>query len=716
MPPEQPVRQGAQKNLLSPKTDPRPKRGLQGMAFDREDVENSRKLTNDTRLDMTRFAEYDSDGNCKLDFEEFYAMQPARVRNEFTSAQIHEWFDAADLNTDGVLSINEFFRWSLMNASQKHGAAALEHAFTRYDKDGTGMLDALEFERVCKDMGYGAVAQGIFSGLDNDGSGAITYRELIESMTSNPPADTTTKQLLTALVYSYDSEASAASLRKNKLDTTGWVIHGRDAPSVQRELQTLLRQSGGHVADLIAIFDEDATVNLTVDFMEFHNTMRYKFGFRGEEAIIDAVFKSLDVDGDGVVAFEEIFEFVRGRKHSLDARSKVRRHSMKMEPPTEFCDPATGREMRLNLDAISWDGEALRVLIQQMLERCAMTPADLLRAWDSDKKDGTLTRHEFVNHVKSLLSNEDADLWELEVKAVAHTTFDEIMREVRGVNVMMSIGIIHLVKWLDDPPFRASFVLKDRRQLRKVRERRAAAANKEGEEARVDLATVRKKALDKAASKAKIVAQIKRERTMRAYKQYGLPPLRWETKTPHSSTRPFSLTTSSPTSQPTSPRPGEATDAALRWPGRNSPFPTKERQWAVDGKHAISDRWDRMVGETDGPDPRRALRMSQSLPSIVPRRSKDEPEKIEVDLARMRIGPGEEPRPTSDAVLAGAIAGAIAGTHLLPNGPVMLPSPVKQLGPPLHSSWMIPGVFKSEAAKQEAAVRFGSSRIRLWCV
>ena len=121
-------------------------------------------------------------GNQQLDFEEFYAMQPRKIRDEYTTEQIREWFEAADLDGNGTLCINEFFRWSLLNASQKHGDAALQAAFRQYDKDTTGQLDALEFERVCRDMGFESVAYDIFASLDKDGSGTLNTKEVGEML------------------------------------------------------------------------------------------------------------------------------------------------------------------------------------------------------------------------------------------------------------------------------------------------------------------------------------------------------------------------------------------------------------------------------------------------------------------------------------------------------------------------------------------------------
>lgn len=100
--------------------------------------------------------------------------------------------------------------------------------------------------------------------------------------------------------------------------------------------------------------------------------------------VLDAVFKTLDTDGSGLIGFDELFEFIRGRRHSLDARNK-RGKTMKLEPP----DGAT-------LMAIKWNAETMRVMFKQMMVRCKMGPLDLMRYWDQSA-DLKLTRHEFIN-------------------------------------------------------------------------------------------------------------------------------------------------------------------------------------------------------------------------------------------------------------------------------------------------------------------------------
>ena len=59
------------------------------------------ELTESTTHDSRAFAEFDLDGNQALDFDEFLAMQPPAIRRRFTTAEIREWFNEADLDGNG---------------------------------------------------------------------------------------------------------------------------------------------------------------------------------------------------------------------------------------------------------------------------------------------------------------------------------------------------------------------------------------------------------------------------------------------------------------------------------------------------------------------------------------------------------------------------------------------------------------------------------------
>ena len=73
----------------------------------------------------------DLDGDQGLDFEEFYSLQPHAVRSGFSRATIRKWFEAASghLSRDSLVSLNEFFLWSLAEAGKAYGEHLAPLAF-----------------------------------------------------------------------------------------------------------------------------------------------------------------------------------------------------------------------------------------------------------------------------------------------------------------------------------------------------------------------------------------------------------------------------------------------------------------------------------------------------------------------------------------------------------------------------------------------------------
>lgn len=412
-------------------------------------------IRNEVNLDAKRFAEYDADGNQALDFEEFLAMMPDRVRSNHSSEEIQQWFKMADTSGDGTISVNEFFVWSLSNAAIKHGGTALRGAFEKYDRDGSGVLDAREFAAAATEMGFGTHAHEIFTVLDKDGSGCLSYSELADLLKANVPSDPATKQMITSLAWSTDVAQKA---ERSILDTSKWRISATDAESVQRELRTLLQQSGGHVADLLKLFDQDNTNEMRIDDLEFFTAMREQCGFRGPKGVIDKVFASLDLDHSGYISFDELFEFVRGRRHSLDARNK-RLRGLRLEPPPNLL---------VTLDEIHWDAETLRILLKQMIERGRCGPQDLMKLWDTSG-DRHLSVKEFLTKVREVLDNQA--LWDSTVREVALSAFAQAdaghRNELGGSLIRDAIDLVELQQWLV-PPARKEVRQKYRRDVAKV--------------------------------------------------------------------------------------------------------------------------------------------------------------------------------------------------------------------------------------------------------
>ena len=226
-------------------------------------------LTNEVRLDAARFSEGDADGNVKLDFEEFLALQSDSIRRANTVEEIREWFLMASGGAE-FCSVNDFFFFSLSKASARAGATALKDAFKRWDRDKTGYLDSVEFARAATEMGFGSVAHKLFKDLDTDNSGAVSYEELERSLLQSKTPGA--KELITSLVWSPPrdgADGTPAKLRSPPaFDTSRWKLEGKDASTLGAELRALLLATGAPVADLSDEAIRQLLIQRGIDFRD----------------------------------------------------------------------------------------------------------------------------------------------------------------------------------------------------------------------------------------------------------------------------------------------------------------------------------------------------------------------------------------------------------------------------------------------------------------
>ena len=133
---------------------------LQGMAI---------TIRNRSERALQRFAEVDVDSNQQLNFEEFCMLIPRAVRSQYSIDVMRQWFEDADKDGDGTLSSQEYFVWSLANATAKHGANPIAEACKRFDTRSVGTLDFQQFASLCTSMGYTQHALDIFKSLESVG-------------------------------------------------------------------------------------------------------------------------------------------------------------------------------------------------------------------------------------------------------------------------------------------------------------------------------------------------------------------------------------------------------------------------------------------------------------------------------------------------------------------------------------------------------------------
>ena len=471
-------------------------------------------LIRDARHHVARFADFaildgDASSLSPAEYQAFASLLGAPIGDSLRAFE----FVVTDANNDGLLGIAEFFAWSLSHAYAKYGAKALDSTFSRYDTDDSGSLDSFELDKVCTEMGFGAASLEIFESLDKDGNNAVSYREIVEALR--------TREALQKWDF------SQAPPQPGVVDTTNWVIESSSDPeAVLAELLQLLRDSGANVCELVKIFDQDAGTELQIDAMEFYDGMRTKFGYKGPKHVIEAIFNILDSDRGGKIGFDEFFEAVRSQRHALDKRFKSML-SMK------FVLPDAMRKARL--DEIAWDVETVRILMQQMMERCQLNTNVLMKAWDKNG-ERSLDRIEFASHVRLCFSINDDDewaddLWEVDLEPVLREAYSEI--KALSTHVSGRVDAEALESWLAPPPGRPdddTIILKSSRMIRQRDKRRGLLPETPLARARVDLRARTKAGISAAAASSnargpKLEGLVPRWRRSHA----GLPPLqRWE--------------------------------------------------------------------------------------------------------------------------------------------------------------------------------------------
>ena len=146
------------------------------------------------------------------------------------------------------------------------------------------------------------------------------------------------------------------------------------------------------------------------------------------------------------------FEFIRGRRCSLDARNK--RITLRLEPP-----PGAVYTLR----DILWNVDSLRFLLQQSLKRGNVNVTDLMKAWNSSQ-DGQLSRREFLLKMQAFFKEDDAQLWETDVKSIALDAFNE-MDDGGDVQDRGSVDLQEMERWLRVPTGPKVIRLKRRKRL-----------------------------------------------------------------------------------------------------------------------------------------------------------------------------------------------------------------------------------------------------------
>ena len=115
-----------------------------------------------------------------LDFTEFSRLTREREAHDFTEEELRERFLKLDVTGSGRIEKHEWLRFSLRDSLARSITRVME-IFHAWDDDGSGSIDAMEFRKAVRALGFGDVRDvdidHIFREFDEDGSGSEDARE-----------------------------------------------------------------------------------------------------------------------------------------------------------------------------------------------------------------------------------------------------------------------------------------------------------------------------------------------------------------------------------------------------------------------------------------------------------------------------------------------------------------------------------------------------------
>lgn len=369
----------------------------------------------------TAFVTADKNDDQVLTFEEFLAIVPEDMKAQHTMDTLRETFDMADANSDGTVSLEEYFFWTLTWAANNSGAAIrLQECFAQYDTTGDGKLNLREFCAAVATWGYGDLGHKIFRELDTDLTGTVSYQELLSALkTRRGNYSTECRQLLTAMSFQMESLTKAQGPGRI-LDVPKCTWVAESVTHLRETMREFMHLERAKPWDVWCTLMKAANAKRRMNRTQFLKSMRTAMSCDASDKVLEGCFDEMDDDQCGEVYFDEFLNWASFRPQR---RRRVRTLRLYKDRP----------EDRTPLDNMDWTPAILRDELQEMLQRSQNSALDLLSAHDKSE-DGDLSEREFLGMVKTIIGSSTA--WtETNVRDVAKGVFARIAGDDAHVSI-----------------------------------------------------------------------------------------------------------------------------------------------------------------------------------------------------------------------------------------------------------------------------------------
>ena len=400
------------------------------------------------------FFQGDVDFDCKLNFLEFANVLPPALRSRPLS-ELRSWFDLIDADRDNVLTLEEFFRWSMTAASMVTGLGITE-IFKQYDKENSGSLARDEFYLAAAGAGFGDLAADLVEELPRGSSGKISYVDLLNTATDLRVSErsSTMKSFLCAMAW--DKVECDSKVRGVNLSSGVFTTHDVDA--LHTELCKVLRYHALHLEEVLSWLDRSNDKKVSED--EWVDGLLNILRFQGPPDLLRQVFRTMDTDGTGHVDLDEV---------------EVWMHCHHEEDQRKLKSKIDAMVLRVGEGDEPWTADRLLTEMQWMFSEAEVSVKEALKGWDTSG-DGDLSRREFLQNVKRCVSRwgTTEHQWWTTLRGAALELFGVYDRDGNGI-----LKLKDLARWIDSEESASERWRRQRRQRQSGFAAKRAATKRE---------------------------------------------------------------------------------------------------------------------------------------------------------------------------------------------------------------------------------------------